>query len=355
MLFTLSTKYLSLLVLLCQNAFCPIIARLATTETNGDERYDVPTSVVMGEVLKAVISLLLIFGEDGSFDAVQTEIVQKPRDTLKLAVPAVLYLIQNQLLQFASSNLPAAVFQVMYQGKTLVVALFSILLLSKELSRVKWLALTLMGLGLAVVQLADAKEGQQSSMANADEQHTAIGLMFTLAGCFCSGFAGVYFEKMMKGPTQQAGATPPTPPSMWVRNLQLAIFSILLGGTQIIFSRVRGGVTTPMLHGFTSTVWGMVINSAIGGICVACVIKYADNLLKGFACALATVFTAVLSVPIFGLDIGPTFVLGSVIVVGSTLLYGGTVKLPGAWWTTEPELCTKYRGRGDNKPGLVPL
>jgi UDP-sugar transporter A1/2/3 len=50
------------------------------------------------------------------------EVVEKPADTLKLAVPAVLYFIQNVMMQLGSANLPAAVFGVTYQGRTLVVA-----------------------------------------------------------------------------------------------------------------------------------------------------------------------------------------------------------------------------------------
>lgn len=40
------------------------------------------------------------------------EILQKPWDTLKLAVPSGLYTIQNNLLFLALSNLDAATYQV---------------------------------------------------------------------------------------------------------------------------------------------------------------------------------------------------------------------------------------------------
>ena len=56
---------------------------------------------------------------------------------------------------------------------------------------------------------------------------------------------------------------------------------------------------------------------------MAAVLKYADNMLKGFATALATLATAVLSVPVFGFEIGKLFAVGAVCVVLSTLLFGG--------------------------------
>ena len=90
----------------------------------------------------------------------------------------------------------------------------------------------------------------------------------------------------------------------------------------------------------------MVFNNAIGGLCVAFVIKYADNILKGFACALATVIATLASVPIFGFSLQPLFLVGMCLVLVSTFLYGGTIKLRAEWWNTEPALCASIRGGG---------
>jgi len=43
---------------------------------------------------------------------INEEIIKKPVDTLKVAVPAFIYTVQNNLLYVSISNLPAAVFQV---------------------------------------------------------------------------------------------------------------------------------------------------------------------------------------------------------------------------------------------------
>ncbi len=60
------------------------------------------------------------------------------RDCFKLAVPAVLYVIQNNLQYMAASNLDVATFQVTYQMKILTTAFFSVVMLRKRLSNVKW-------------------------------------------------------------------------------------------------------------------------------------------------------------------------------------------------------------------------
>ena len=48
-------------------------------------------------------------------------------------------------------------------------------------------------------------------------QDQALGLMAVLTACFSSGFAGVYYEKLVKESSQ---------PSLVIRNLQLGLFSL---------------------------------------------------------------------------------------------------------------------------------
>jgi len=323
--------------MLAQNAITPLIFRYATTSADSAHRYNTSVAVFTSEALKLMASFVLICVEENysivaGLGVLNDQVVKKPMDTLKLAVPATLYFVQNVLLQLASANLPAALFQVTYQGKTLVVALFSVFLLRKELIRARWLAIFLMASGIAAVQLSSSKEGAQSSMANSEEQSMMMGLIFVLMGCFCSGFAGVYFEMLMK---QKA--------SMWVRNVQLAMFSLVIGLVPIIAS---GETPETMYHGFDNAVWVMVVNNAFGGLCVAFVIKYADNILKGFACALATIVATLASVPLFGFQLTVSFFVGMLIVIGSTLLYGGTVNMSGDYWNTEPPLCKGIRNSG---------
>lgn len=314
----------------------PLIFRFATTASISDDSYNPTVAVIVMEFVKLVLSFFLIAAEESyspfnALGVVNNKIIQRPRDTLKLAVPATLYFIQNILLQKASANLPAALFQVTYQGKTLVVAFCSVLLLSKQLTRIKWIAISLMAIGIACVQLADAREGSQENMANAAEQSIITGLGFVLMGCFCSGFAGVYFEKMMKTGEK---------PSMWVRNFQLAMFSMSIGIFPLLMEKED---FRDLFHGFNSYVWLMVFNSAIGGLCVAFVIKYADNILKGFACALATVIATLAAVPLFAFELSISFFVGMMIVIFSTLLYGNAIKVEGEYWNSEPPLCKSFR------------
>lgn len=56
-----------------------------------------------------------------------------------------------------------------------------------------------------------------------------LGLGYVMVAALCSGFANVYFEKMVKTATPSADGMNAKKPSLWVRNIQLAAFTILLG------------------------------------------------------------------------------------------------------------------------------
>jgi UDP-sugar transporter A1/2/3 len=43
--------------------------------------------------------------------------------------------------------------------------------------------------------------------------------------------------------------------------------------------------------------------NATGGLLVAVVVKYADNILKGFACSLAIIISSVISIFLFGFQV----------------------------------------------------
>ncbi len=84
---------------------------------------------------------------------IHKNIILQPLDTIKVAVPALIYVIQNNLQYVAISNLDAATFQVTYQLKILTPALFSVVMLGRSLTRLKWISLVILFAGVALVQL----------------------------------------------------------------------------------------------------------------------------------------------------------------------------------------------------------
>ena len=83
-----------------------------------------------------------------------------------------------------------------------------------------------------------------------------------------------------------------------------------------------------MLQGFDSVVWTVVLLNSCGGLLVAATMKYADNVVKCFATALAIVCGTLLSVPLFDFAPSPGFTLGAGLTVLATVLYSAAPKLP---------------------------
>lgn len=122
--------------------------------------------------------------------------ILKPRELLLLSVPSLLYTLQNNLLYIALANLDAAIYQVCYQLKILTTALFSVILLKRALSRTKWISLIILTVGVSLTEL-DAHKVNKSSSSSEDQSPT-LGFLCVLMACLTSGFAGVWFEKILK-------------------------------------------------------------------------------------------------------------------------------------------------------------
>ena len=112
-------------------------------------------------------------------------------------------------------------------------------------------------------------------------------------------------------------------PSLWLRNVQLASYSSLIAALSLLsVQRDETLREHGWLHNFGPLAWATVVWQAAGGLVVAVAIKYADNILRGFAQAFAIIATAVGSYWLFSFDLTLPFLFGVVVVVGSSLMYG---------------------------------
>lgn len=220
--------------------------------------YLATTAVFFCESLKLILSFCIYMQESSDLPLrLKIKDIFDPRhQSWKLAIPATLYAIQNNLQYIAASHLSAAAFQVTYQLKILTTALFSVILLHKQLSFRKWLSLCLLTVGVACVQFKGSDDKSSSS----------IGFIAVLIACLLSGLAGVYFEKVLKS----------SKTSLWVRNIQMSIWSLVPASLGIMF---MDGATV-RLHGFTYnyTQWTVyaILCQALGGLIVALVVKVFD-------------------------------------------------------------------------------
>ncbi|GMT24208.1 hypothetical protein PFISCL1PPCAC_15505, partial [Pristionchus fissidentatus] len=102
-----------------------------------DEMFRPSVAVLMTEVIKLVICVVIDMHNEGVlrfFSVLRSHTISQPWDTLKVCVPAMIYVIQNNLFYVAASHLEAATFMIFSQLKIFTTAIFSIFILGRSLS-----------------------------------------------------------------------------------------------------------------------------------------------------------------------------------------------------------------------------
>ncbi|RKO93905.1 nucleotide-sugar transporter-domain-containing protein [Blyttiomyces helicus] len=311
----LELKWFSLLTLVVQNSAMVLFMRYSKTIPG--PAYISSTAVVLAELLKLLASTAIYASEVRSTPNAPpltarrlfADVFGPHSDWAKMTVPAVLYFVQNNLQYLAVQHLDAATFQVTYQMKILTTALFSVLMLNRSLSIRKWLALCLLTAGIALVQMPSGSSAGKKEIAG----NKFVGLVAVLVACVLSGLAGVWFEKVLKG----------SKASLFLRNIQLSFFSILPGFLFGVMWYDGDAVSqNGFFYGYTIWTYFTVACQAFGGLVVAVVVKYADNILKGFATSLSIIICSIASFFFFDFQITWLFLGGSVCVLYASHLYG---------------------------------
>ncbi|UJR22806.1 hypothetical protein I4U23_025836 [Adineta vaga] len=310
--------WISLIALVLQNTSLVLVLRYSRTVKT--EKYLSSTAIVTAEAIKGLLSVLLVWWENGCsinrfFRVVHDEIYSKPYETSKLAIPSGIYAVQNNLLFIALSYLNAATYQVTYQLKILTTAIFSVYMVGKKLEQHQWFSLVMLAIGVALVTWPTSDETTKRSINQNQVTwfQQSMGFSAVLLSAVTSGFSGVYFEKLLKTSSS----------SVWVKNIQLAIFGVTFGLIIVFCMDGRAVIDKGFFQGYSNVVWVVIFLQAFGGLIIANVIKYADNIIKGFATSLSIVFSCIISY-FFLHDFTPTsfFYMGTMCVLTATFLYG---------------------------------
>ncbi len=143
-------------------------------------------------------------------------------------------------------------------------------------------------------------------------QNPLLGFVAVIIACITSGFAGVYFELQLKRSSS----------SIWIRNIQLGMFGSLISAITMILCDGTVIRDQGLLVGYNGMTWLVILNQAFGGLVVAVVVKYADNILKGFASSVSIIFSGLLSMVLFDFWPRMEFIVGASLVMTSVYLYG---------------------------------
>lgn len=182
-------------------------------------------------------------------------------------------------------------------------------ILRKKLSTTKWLCLVALAIGVAVVQLQDSSDSSNHGEGSKNMDKTT-GFVAIIMACMserhfsgearyqifdnavsisiASGFAGVWFEKVLKGAVAD----------LWIRNIQLTLFSLGPAFLAALFpnASLRSlwdqtapsttksldiDVPTWIFENFGFWAIATVVCQVCGGLVTALVIRYSDNIAKG--------------------------------------------------------------------------
>jgi solute carrier family 35 (UDP-sugar transporter), member A1/2/3 len=284
-------RHFRLLLLLVLAVNSSVLILLARYTRSAPIVPDILNCILVTEIGKVLLNSLLeawTVPEGGIVSSIRYHIVDRPMDAIQLLLPAVLYLIQNYLMYYSVGNLTAPVYQALLQGRLLTTAAVSIVLLSRSYSIQQWACLFILTVGVTIVILDTEFPNGNTAVT----QNSIHGLVALSVSCLSNSLACVYFEYLVKQqqqqrkptltvqntPSQEDATTAIRQPSLWMRSLQLALFTILL----IFLERTIGSQSSssftqeeprPFFYGFTPLVWLVIFLAVGGGSLVAAVIK----------------------------------------------------------------------------------
>ncbi|KAJ9669904.1 hypothetical protein PVL29_026462 [Vitis rotundifolia] len=228
--------------------------------------------------------------------------VEAARNNALLAVPALLYAINNYLKFIMQLYFNPATVKMLSNLKVLVIAVLLKMIMRRRFSTIQWEALALLLIGISVNHLRSLPEGT-----------TALGIpvatgayLYTLIFVTVPSLASVFNEYALKSQFET---------SIYLQNLFLygygAIFNLLgIIGTAI----VKGPSSFNILQGHSRATMLLIFNNAAQGILSSFFFKYADTILKKYSSTVATIFTGIASAALFGHTLTINFILGISIV-----------------------------------------
>jgi len=271
------------------------------------ERPNTASMLILIEFLKMIMSLLL-FSRSENFSDTKGQLASGKLFLLH-GIPGGLYGIQNLFKFLAASFLPVAIFTAVGQSKLIFAAFFAFLILRTKFSIRQIASLLVLTSSLAGLFLITSKESGNNP--NVDYPK---GLTFLITMCLISGLAGTTMEKLMKSNTESI--------SIWVRNAHLAVCGII---SNSLFSIYTGDAykiaQNGFFHNFDWAALVLVINESVGGLLVALVLKYADNIEKSLVVALVTIATFAISYYQGELELTLSVVTLSILSILSVVCY----------------------------------
>lgn len=333
-------RVMVLLILCLQNSLFTVLRRYSLGIRQ--EKYSKYELLLVGEIVKILFSAYMIRGSlvgnkenatllslpsrtiadennnssstaNNNINSLQRRLMYLVLTSRKMVVLAIIYGAMNILSLVSLRNIGAGMFTIFAQCKILTTACCSTLILRRHYSWTQWRAL--IGLSFGVLLFSEPIWGG-SGVVVPTEKNTMnaasplLGTLAVLVEVSLSGFASIYFEKVIK--------TDPLQLSIWERNFQLALGSVPVYVAFIVF---EGGGKAGLGGGWSMLSVTVALLGAAGGLLVALSIKYGDSILKTLATTGAIILSSILDHAFLGGPLTPTMMIAGVQVILSICNY----------------------------------
>ncbi|XP_040567230.1 uncharacterized protein [Lepeophtheirus salmonis] len=246
--------------------------------------------VVSTEFLKLIFT---IFRIDSSLPHFNFMTLKK---SLKYMIPSILYAFNNNIYLYGLTLVPPPIWLILCSMRTLVTALIYRVFLKRTISTLQYL-----GIGGIVSSLVIAKVPDLMFHSINSIPLFAIGLAF-LASCI-SAFAAIFTELLFKSSKSNDN-------SGHVDSFYIKQFWLYLYGLVISFLIHLATNPSYTIFSYSSDIINMdrsvlifyiaaLSCGSIGGITVASILKYLDNIVKEYTGSFGNVITAIISSCLF--------------------------------------------------------
>lgn len=203
-------KFFFCALLLLQNVTQVMLTRYSLLHHNDDTLEDITkievgkhpylatVATVVDDSLKLFFCLCILFVREkysvsNLCQAFKVQIIDQPRQFIKLSFPALLYVVQDNLTLLALANIEPAQFQMLFQLKIIFTAIFSVLFLRRSIACSQWFSLIFLVCGVGVLTY-----NGERTFEHMRQGHEFTGVVAVLLACVTSAVAGTYFEMYFK-------------------------------------------------------------------------------------------------------------------------------------------------------------
>jgi len=275
---------------------------MESSKVDGEYPYNPASAIVVSEFLKFLISAAGFYREFGPTS--QPTYTVGAANFIKFSVPGLLYAITNIGHFSVLYYINATEYQVLANMKIICTAVVFRLFLRRPQKVIQWCCMVFLTVGMVVA--TPRIESDTSNTGN--DARTGFIIMVVMS--LCSAFAGVYSEFLLKFSDD----------NVHFQNMQLYFWGMVICTAQFLHS-------APPDHnffaGYNTLTWIVILVQSLYGQVVGFTLKYADNMVKVYANALASITSATLSHVLFDQPLSLGMVNGSILVGMSVVMYYG--------------------------------